>query len=163
MLEECCVFLYDVVLQDDLVDTWQWYSEPAKGYNVCCVYHLLTTADQSIHFVIWDLIWHNQDPLKVLGFAWRLLRNRISTKDNLFDETFFIRILNYVWLVAICLNQQLNLVFECLDDLERKKLQVVKRYNNYLIELSSSLSRGWRITMSLLLLITTAKSFSLGM
>jgi hypothetical protein len=30
-----------------------------------------------------NLIWHKQVPLKVSVIAWRLLRNRFSTKDNL--------------------------------------------------------------------------------
>jgi len=31
-----------------------------------------------------DFIWHKDAPLKVSLFAWRLIRNRFSTKDNLF-------------------------------------------------------------------------------
>jgi hypothetical protein len=30
-----------------------------------------------------DLIWHKQVPLKVSALAWRLLRNKLPTKDNL--------------------------------------------------------------------------------
>jgi hypothetical protein len=30
-----------------------------------------------------DLIWHKQAPLKVSIMAWRLLRNRLPTKENL--------------------------------------------------------------------------------
>nr|ABN08507.1 Myb, DNA-binding [Medicago truncatula] len=32
---------------------------------------------------MFDDIWHKPVPLKVSLFAWRLLRNRLSTKDNL--------------------------------------------------------------------------------
>jgi hypothetical protein len=30
-----------------------------------------------------DLIWHKQIPLKVSVLAWRLLRNKLLTRDNL--------------------------------------------------------------------------------
>ena len=30
-----------------------------------------------------DLVWHNQVPLKVSIFAWRLLHDRLPTKSNL--------------------------------------------------------------------------------
>jgi len=36
--------------------------------------------------VMTDLIWHKNVLLKVSLFAWRLLRNRLSTKDNLFKR-----------------------------------------------------------------------------
>jgi hypothetical protein len=35
------------------------------------------------HAVTSDLIWHQQIPLKVSVMVWRLLRNRLPTKDNL--------------------------------------------------------------------------------
>lgn len=73
MLWECYVLLLDVVLQVDVVDTWEWYLDPSKGYTVRGVYHLLTTVDQFVH-------------LEVTLFVWRLLRNWIPTKDNLFKR-----------------------------------------------------------------------------
>jgi hypothetical protein len=56
-----------------VVDTWEWYLDPFKGYIVCIVYHSLTTVDRFAH-------------LEVTLFIWRLLQNRISTEDNLFKR-----------------------------------------------------------------------------
>jgi hypothetical protein len=47
------------------------------------VYDLLTTQDQPHLHQNSELIWHKQVPLKVSIFAWRLLRDRLPTKENL--------------------------------------------------------------------------------
>jgi hypothetical protein len=44
---------------------------------------LLTTPDALDTDATLDLICHKQVPLKVFVLAWRLLRNRVPTKDNL--------------------------------------------------------------------------------
>ncbi|MCH85634.1 HcrVf2 protein-like protein [Trifolium medium] len=65
---------------------WQWgrqlwvWEEEMTGEGA---YALLTTMDAVTATVASDLIWHNQVPLKVSILAWRLLRNRLPTKDNL--------------------------------------------------------------------------------
>jgi len=41
MVEECCVLLHNIVMQDDVEDRWEWHLEPVKGYIVGGVYHLL--------------------------------------------------------------------------------------------------------------------------
>jgi hypothetical protein len=46
-------------------------------------YHILTAQTDPPDVGINNLIWHNQVPLKVSIFAWRLLRNRLPTKLNL--------------------------------------------------------------------------------
>lgn len=46
-------------------------------------YHFLTTSKEPIDRGLVDNVWHKQVMLKVFVFAWRLLRNRLPTKDNL--------------------------------------------------------------------------------
>jgi hypothetical protein len=54
------------------------------GYTARGAYQILTTQDPPFVDVTRDLIWHNQVPLKVSILAWRLLRDRLPTKNNLF-------------------------------------------------------------------------------
>ena len=49
----------------------------------CGVYDMLTSQDQPMFPQNMELIWHKQVPLKVSIFAWRLLRDRLPTKENL--------------------------------------------------------------------------------
>jgi len=44
---------------------------------------LLTNCDTSQMDTPLELVWHQQVPLKVLVFAWRLIRDRLPTKANL--------------------------------------------------------------------------------
>jgi hypothetical protein len=72
MLVECRTLLHGVSLQSNVTYQWQWQLDPLGGYSVRGVYQLLT-SQESIHVEFEaDLIWHNQVPLKVLIFAWRL-------------------------------------------------------------------------------------------
>jgi hypothetical protein len=80
---ECSVLLHDIVLQDHLLDRWRWLLDPFTGYTVKGTYHFLTTVDAPPDRGMFDDVWHMQAPLKVSLFAWRLLRNRLPTKDNL--------------------------------------------------------------------------------
>ena len=41
------------------------------------------TVDEPLSRGMFDDVWHKYVPLKVSPFAWRLLRNRLPTKDNL--------------------------------------------------------------------------------
>jgi len=83
LLKECRALLYDASLQHNVSDHWQWRPDPSKGYSVRGVYRLLTTHDVHNTVVTTDLLWHKQVPLKVFIMTWRLLRNRLLTKDNL--------------------------------------------------------------------------------
>ncbi|KAL5131494.1 hypothetical protein HKD37_12G034380 [Glycine soja] len=67
-----------------LKDTWLWGAEPngifstKSAYNLIKVEQLLEDQDSGFH-QLWDL----KVPPKVLSFAWRLLWDRLPTKDNL--------------------------------------------------------------------------------
>jgi len=52
-------------------------------------YHTLTDGtplNHDVPLIYDDLLWRKDVPLKVLIFAWRLFRNRLPTKDNLFRQ-----------------------------------------------------------------------------
>ncbi|KAK2369885.1 hypothetical protein QL285_082984 [Trifolium repens] len=59
-----------------VADQWLWRYDPGRCYSVRCAYNFLKRR-------MTDLIWHKQVPLKVSVLAWRLLYNRLPTRDNL--------------------------------------------------------------------------------
>ncbi|KAK2440989.1 hypothetical protein QL285_012338 [Trifolium repens] len=83
MLVECRNLLYDIVLQPNISDHWLLRHDTGSGYSVRGAYYLLTTTDALDTDAVSDLIWNKQVSLKVSVLAWRLLRNRVPTKDNL--------------------------------------------------------------------------------
>jgi len=83
LLEEFRALLLDVSLLPNVSDKWAWLPDPVGGYAVRGAYDLLTECDNPLTDGALDLVWHHQVPLKVLIFAWRLLRNRLPTKANL--------------------------------------------------------------------------------
>jgi hypothetical protein len=83
MLVECRNLLFDIVLQPNISDHWLWRHHPGGGYSVRGAYNLLTTTDALDTDAASNLIWHKHVPLKVSVLAWRLLRKRVPTKDNL--------------------------------------------------------------------------------
>ncbi|GAU41139.1 hypothetical protein TSUD_288280 [Trifolium subterraneum] len=68
---------------DQSLDVWHWRPDPIRGYSVREAYQILTSHQSMPLADVEDLIWHKQVPLKVFILAWRLLRNRLPTKDNL--------------------------------------------------------------------------------
>jgi hypothetical protein len=62
---------------------WWWQPDPDIGYFVSGAYQLLTSHDTFTAGEDVDLVWHKQIPSKVSIFAWRLLRDRLPTKENL--------------------------------------------------------------------------------
>jgi len=83
-VRECSDLLSNIVLQDDINDKWKWLLDPIHGYYVHGAYKYLTSTDDSTDRHHLSNIWQHQVPLKVSLFGWRLLRNRLPTKDNLF-------------------------------------------------------------------------------
>jgi len=80
---KCCALLHDIVLHNYSIDRWKWLLDPVHGYTVKGAYQLLTSVDEPPARGLFDNVWHKHVPLKVSLFAWRLLRNRLPTKDNL--------------------------------------------------------------------------------
>jgi hypothetical protein len=83
LLGELISVLANFVLQPNVVDQWVWRYDPGGGYSVRGAYEILTAQDAQETASTSDLIWDKQIPMKVSMMAWRLLRNRLPTKDNL--------------------------------------------------------------------------------
>jgi hypothetical protein len=70
-------------LQDSAPDRWRWLLDTVAGYSVKGTYQYITTSVNSIERGRFDAVWQRQVPLKVSVFTWRLLRQRLPTRDNL--------------------------------------------------------------------------------
>jgi len=75
--------LHNVVFQESSTDTWRWLLDPIHGYTVRGTYHFLTTSGAGVDRSRVDDVWHRYIPSKVSLFVWRLLRDRLPTKNNL--------------------------------------------------------------------------------
>ena len=82
-VRECSILLSNTVLQNNVHDVWRWLLDPIHGYSVRGAYHFLTTIAASSDITMVDDVWHKYIPSKVSVLVWRLLRNRLPTKDNL--------------------------------------------------------------------------------
>ena len=93
-LRECRSLLYDISLQSNILDQWLWRHDLCDGYSAKGAYNLLISQVSHGVEATSYFIWHKQVPLKVSVLAWRLIRNRLPTKDNL--VTSFLMTLNFV-------------------------------------------------------------------
>ncbi|KAL5129832.1 putative ribonuclease H protein [Glycine soja] len=73
-----------IPIHQQITDCWIWKPEPSGHYSTRSAYHLLQggTAEESLDEALVDL-WKLQIPAKASIFAWRLIRDRLPTKDNL--------------------------------------------------------------------------------
>jgi hypothetical protein len=87
LLGECRLLLLSVVLHVNVDDVWTWLPDPGVGYTVRRAYRTLTCGTPltpNAPLVYADLLWRNDVPLKFSVSAWRIFRNRLPTKANLF-------------------------------------------------------------------------------
>jgi len=82
-VRECCVLLNNFVLLDNVNDKWRWLLDPVNGYSVKVFYRHITSTGHISDMSLVDDVWHKHIPSKVSVLVWRLLRNRLPTKDNL--------------------------------------------------------------------------------
>ena len=68
---------------ENLQDYWRWLLDPIHGYSVRGTYCFLTAIDEQVVVGTNNDVWHKLVPTKVSLFAWRLLKDRISTRSNL--------------------------------------------------------------------------------
>jgi len=76
--------LDNVTLQVTREDKWLWTLENSNAFSVRSLYNFLTLQPLAELPVDASSIWHKDVSLKVVVFAWRLLWDRLPTKDNLF-------------------------------------------------------------------------------
>ena len=77
------LLLQNVNLQVENVDRWRWALESTNTFSVRSAYKYLTLQPPLVSSVDALSLWHKDVPLKVVLFGWRLLRDRLPTKDNL--------------------------------------------------------------------------------
>lgn len=53
------------------------------GYSARGVYRLFTTSDEPVITNLDVDVWHKYIPSKIYVFAWRLLQNKLPTKNNM--------------------------------------------------------------------------------
>ncbi|XP_024639917.1 uncharacterized protein [Medicago truncatula] len=64
-------------------DSWVWLPDPIGGFKVRGAYEVLTATVNPNKDSALELVWHHQVPLKILIFAWSLIRDRLPTRANL--------------------------------------------------------------------------------
>jgi len=77
------MLLSNVLLQVNVSDNWQWLPDVVGGYSVRSAYQVPTSQDSPTLHISESLIWHSKASLKVSILVWRLLRDRLPTKNNL--------------------------------------------------------------------------------
>lgn len=82
-VRECSFLLHNCVLQVNAIDKWSWTIDPSHGYSVKEAYRFIASHETDSVTSIVDNVWHRHIPTKVSLFVWRLLRNRLPTRDNL--------------------------------------------------------------------------------
>ncbi|GAU24552.1 hypothetical protein TSUD_148930 [Trifolium subterraneum] len=68
-------------------ELWAWEEELqpdlANGYSIRSAYQILTSQEIEPLSAAVDVIWHKQVALKVSILVWRIMRDRLPTKENL--------------------------------------------------------------------------------
>jgi len=86
MVGELLLLLHNVLLQVVKADSWLWTLETCRSYSVRSAYRIITISPPLVNPVPVADLWHKDVPLKVVLFAWRLLRDRLPTKENLYHR-----------------------------------------------------------------------------
>jgi len=80
-------FLKDVngaIIQPHRRDTWIWKPDPSGQFSVRSVYHVLKGEElEGDDAKVFEEIWKLRIPPKFAIFAWRLLKKRLPSKENL--------------------------------------------------------------------------------
>jgi len=78
------LLLLNFTLQVDRCDRWQWRLDTSSAYTVRSAYNFINANVPVDIAVPASSLWHKDVPLKVVLFVWRLFRDKLPTKDNLF-------------------------------------------------------------------------------
>jgi len=85
-VRECAVLLNNIVLQDNVHDSWRWLLDLAHRYSVKAAYRYITTTGENTDRSQVADVWVKHIPSKVSIMVWRLLCNRLPTRDNLVHQ-----------------------------------------------------------------------------
>ena len=79
---EICEILKGSIVCDNLKDSYIWKGSSNGRYSTSLYYkYVLNTQDSDKE--LWKLVWRGLAPPKVEVFCWRLMRERLATKDYL--------------------------------------------------------------------------------
>ena len=95
LVRECVGRLTPVVLQVGSADRWIWHLHSSQCYSVSSAYNKLSKMGINQYHNSHNFVWLKVNPLKVSIFAWKLLRNRVPTRNNLFQ-----------WRIIACTDQE---------------------------------------------------------
>jgi hypothetical protein len=61
-VRECSMLLHNIVLQENIDDTWRWLLNPYHGNSVRGPYHFLTTSGELVDRSLVADVWHKKIP-----------------------------------------------------------------------------------------------------
>ena len=59
------LLLHNIVLQENVNDTWRWMLDPIHGYLVRESYRFITHSGDTVDRTLMNDVWHMHIPLKV--------------------------------------------------------------------------------------------------
>lgn len=71
------------VIKENEGDRWVWKEESAGIHTVNYAYKCLRCDEAQVMDITLQQVWNKLVPLKVTTFVWKLMWNRVPTKDNL--------------------------------------------------------------------------------
>ena len=78
-------------LNSNLNDTWVWRADISGNFSTKSAYQLLKDEQSSeVQYLAFRQLWDIKIPPRALSFAWRLLWDRLPTKDNLAKRQILI-------------------------------------------------------------------------
>ena len=112
LLGDLMLLLQNVNLQVDTVDRWRWALESTRTFSVRSAYKFLTLQPPVVSSADALSLWHKDVPLKVVLFGWRLIRDRLPTKDNLFRRGVIDQASRQC--VSGCGSRKHHLIYSCI-------------------------------------------------
>lgn len=71
-------------------DRWAWKHTTNGEYSVSSAYNALTSDLATTNIISFKTLWKANVPLKVAGFAWKLMQQRLPTRYNLGSKNFHL-------------------------------------------------------------------------
>lgn len=110
--------LWGIQPQRDVEDRWVWMLDSVRGFTVksCyswCMNQLMTVAFRTEEPLLaaCNLLWKNDLPSKVLVFCWRLLLNKLPSRENLHKRVIIPSINDCSCVFCLCEVESVDHVF----------------------------------------------------
>lgn len=78
-----CIHRYRVRV--NVKDSWRWHGSSKGKFTTKEMYDVIVEAEpgEDVNVFPWKKLWWKAAPAKVSAFAWKTIRERLATKDNL--------------------------------------------------------------------------------